>query len=230
MINTSTNSAIDNLYWQEREVAQAADPADDRLSQADFFRLLTQQLNMQDPTKPVENDQMIAQMTNFTMAEGITQMSEEFRQFAAGMTSNQALQASSLVGQKVLIPSDVSYLSEKRPIDGVISLPQTGEDVTLRIKNEAGAVVHTIDLGNLPQGQHTFSWDGVLPDGTRVPNGDYIVEASGRIGGTSEALPALTYGYVESVSMGGERGVILNLESIGRVDLKDVIQITSGGA
>lgn len=230
MINTSTNSVLDSLYWDDRQAARVADPADDRLSQADFFRLLTQQLSMQDPTKPVENDQMIAQMTNFTMAEGITRLTEEFQSFASSMTSNQALQASSLVGQKVLIPSDVSYFNGKRPIDGVISLPQSGQGVTLDIKNEAGALIHTIDMGDLPQGQHTFSWDGTLPDGTKVPNGDYVVEARGRIGGSTESLPALTYGLVESVSMGGERGVILNLESIGRIDLKDVIQITGGGA
>ncbi len=223
-----SNTVLDALYWgDERKVPK--DPNNGKLGQEDFFRLLTQQMSMQDPTKPMDNDQMIAQMTNFTMAEGISDLSNDFKLFSDSMTSNQALQASSLVGQKVLIPSDVSYYNGSRPVDGIVSLPQTGENVQVRIKNEAGETVHTVDMGTLPQGQHNFSWDGTLADGSKAPTGDYVIESTGRMGGQMEALPALTYGFVESVSMGGKRGVILNLESIGRVDLKDVIQITSGG-
>jgi len=223
-----SNSALDALYWgDDKNVPK--DNNNGKLGQEDFFRLLTQQMSMQDPTKPMDNDQMIAQMTNFTMAEGISDLSTEFKTFADSMTSNQALQASSLVGQKVLIPSDVSYYNGSRPVDGIVSLPQTGQNVLVNIKNEAGETIHTVDMGTLPQGQHNFSWDGTLADGTKAPTGDYVIESTGRLGGQMEALPALTYAYVESVSMGGKRGVILNLESIGRVDLKDVIQITGGG-
>ncbi|RTE86163.1 MULTISPECIES: flagellar hook assembly protein FlgD [Gammaproteobacteria] len=228
-MNNVSNAAVESLYWREQDTAQAANPNDQKLSQEDFFKLLTSQMAQQDPTKPVENDQMIAQMTNFTMAEGITQLTDEFRGFAESMTSNQALQASGLVGQKVLIPSDVAYFDGEKPVEGIVSLPQTGQDVTVRIKNEVGEVVHTVNMGQMPQGQHTFEWDGTLPDGSKAPNGDYVIEASGRMGEQAEALPALSYAFVESVSMGGAQGVVLNLESIGRVDLRDVIQITSGG-
>lgn len=223
------NTAMDALYWGEDRVP-TKDPNNGKLGQEDFFRLLTQQMSMQDPTNPMDNDQMIAQMTNFTMAEGISDLSNEFRLFADSMTSNQALQASSLVGQKVLIPSDTSYYNGSRPVDGIISLGQTGQNVQVRIKNEAGEIVHTIDMGTLPQGQHNFSWDGTLEDGSKAPPGDYVVESTGRVGDQVEAIPALTYAYVESVSMGSQRGIILNLESIGRIDLKDVLQITSGSA
>lgn len=224
-----TNSITEDLYWGDKKPV-GKDQGDGKLGQEDFFRLLTQQMSMQDPTKPMDNDQMIAQMTNFTMAEGISDLSNEFKQFAANMTSNQALQASSMVGQKVLIPSDVSYFNGTRPVDGIVSLPQSGDNVQIRIKNEAGEIVHTIDMGTLPQGQHNFSWDGTLADGSKAPSGDYVIEATGSLGTQTEALPALTYGFVESVSMGGKGGIVLNLESIGRVDLRDVIQITSGGA
>jgi flagellar basal-body rod modification protein FlgD len=41
------------------------------LGQADFLRLLTTQLQQQDPTEPVDNNQMIAQMAQITSAAGI---------------------------------------------------------------------------------------------------------------------------------------------------------------
>ena len=41
------------------------------LGQADFLRLLTTQLQQQDPTEPIDNNQMIAQMAQITSAAGI---------------------------------------------------------------------------------------------------------------------------------------------------------------
>lgn len=226
-VNNNTNPLSD-LYWTPEEEARGATKDDSRLGQEDFFKLLTQQLSMQDPTKPVENDQMIAQMTNFTMAEGITGMSEQFKEFANSMTSNQALQASTLVGRQVLIPSDVGYFNGTKPVEGMIATEQTTQNATIRIENESGQVVRTIDLGTLPAGQHRYSWDGMDDNGNILPAGDYKISANGRVGGGSEDLIALTYAHVESVSTGGQRGIVLNLESIGRIDLKDVIQITNG--
>jgi flagellar basal-body rod modification protein FlgD len=46
-------------------------PTRQSLGQADFLRLLTTQLQQQDPTEPVDNNQMIAQMAQITSAAGI---------------------------------------------------------------------------------------------------------------------------------------------------------------
>lgn len=224
------NSVLKDLYWKPEEAATATPEDDARLGQQDFFKLLTQQLSMQDPTKPVENDQMVQQMTNFTMAEGITGLSEQFSQFASSMTSNQALQASTLVGRQVLIPSDTGYFNGSRPVEGMVAPEQSSQNVKVRIENEKGEVVRMMDMGTLPPGQHKFNWDGTNDAGATVPPGDYKITANGQVGGASEDLMALTYANVESVSTGGQRGIVLNLESIGRIDFKDVIQITNGGA
>ena len=104
MDGVSNNSYIDSMRWRREEGAEAADPSEQqKLEQEDFFKLLTEQLNMQDPTKPVDNDQMISQMTSFSMAEGISQLSSQFTQFTQNMSSNQALQASTMVGRDVLV-------------------------------------------------------------------------------------------------------------------------------
>ena len=58
-VNNGLNSA---LYWQPESV-EVSDGSNQTLTQEDFFALLTEQLANQDPTKPVDNDQMVAQMT-----------------------------------------------------------------------------------------------------------------------------------------------------------------------
>lgn len=98
----ATSTGVDSLYWDRQKQAEEQKPRDE-LSQEDFFSLLTQQLSFQDPSKPADNDQMIAQMTSFTMAEGISKLNENFDSLAASMTSNSALQASTLIGKKALL-------------------------------------------------------------------------------------------------------------------------------
>lgn len=97
-ISSASSTYLDNLRWQDNQ--NKTEENDDTLTQEDFFSLLTQQLSFQDPSNPADNDQMIAQMTNFTMAEGISNLNEKFESLTASMTSNSALQASTLVGKQ----------------------------------------------------------------------------------------------------------------------------------
>lgn len=63
--------------------ATPAPPAQQNLGQADFIRLLTTQLKQQDPTDPVDNKEMIAQMAQFSSLSGIEQMNATLKDIAA---------------------------------------------------------------------------------------------------------------------------------------------------
>lgn len=78
-------------------------------------------------------------------------MSERFDQFAEDMTSNQALQASTMVGRKVLVPTDQANLEEGAGVSGMIATPQTAQNVKINIKDSTGAVVKTLNLGDMPE-------------------------------------------------------------------------------
>lgn len=107
-INGSQSSSyVDSLRKKDEKEPDKVPQGE--LTQADFFTLMTKQLSMQDPSNPTDNEAMMQQMTNMSMAEGITNMSTKFDEFAASMTSNQALQASSLVGRDVLV--DTHYIT-----------------------------------------------------------------------------------------------------------------------
>lgn len=43
------------------------------LDQSDFLRLMTAQLKNQDPTKPVDNTEYVAQMAQFSMVAGVSE-------------------------------------------------------------------------------------------------------------------------------------------------------------
>lgn len=226
-METVRNSALDpNLYLQE-ETVPVAEEGGQTLTQDDFFAILTEQLANQDPTKPVDNDQMVAQMTSFTIAEGVTQLNESFDTFATSMTSNQALQASSLIGQDVLLAGNVGYSTADNPgISGVVINDATAQDMEITIENEIGEVVKTINAGTQPAGNISFEWDGTDANGNVLPPGNYVVRAQGSINGESTTIPTAINRHVDSVSLASSsQGVILNLDGDVSVSLDDVIQI-----
>ena len=226
-MDTVTNRGLNSeLYWQQ-ETTPVSDGSNQTLSQADFFSLLTQQLANQDPTKPVDNDQMVAQMTSFTMADGIDQLNTKFSDFATSMTSNQALQASSLIGQEVLLQGDIGFMgSEGQGISGVVINEQTVQNLEITIQNEVGEIVKTINAGTQAAGNIEFNWDGTDADGNVMPPGNYVVRAQANISGDSEVLPTAINRHVDSVSIAASsQGIILNLDGDVSVTLSEVIQI-----
>lgn len=214
-----------DLYWQD-EAIKVSDGTEQQLKQEDFFALLTEQLANQDPTKPVENDQLVAQMTSFSTAEGITQLNQQFTGFAASMTSNQALQASGLIGQDVLVAGNVGYKGAGEGISGVVVNEQTTQNMNIGIYNAIGELVKSIDAGTQPAGNIQFKWDGTDASGNDLPAGNYTVKAEGERFGEGVAIQTAINRHVDSVSLGSSaQGVVLNLDGDVSILLDDVIQI-----
>lgn len=64
-----------------------------------------------------------------------------------------------------------------------VELQQAADKVTATITDSTGAVVRTIDIGELKAGVHTFTWDGSLTDGTKAqmaPTKSRLAPATGR--------------------------------------------------
>ena len=219
---STSSSYLDSMRWQEKQVATKE--KSDALTQEDFFSLLTQQLSFQDPSKPADNDQMIAQMTSFTMAEGISNLNSNFKSLAASMTSNSALQASTLVGKKALLESDTLELTESAEARGSVVAENPVESLKLRIEDESGQLVRTIDMGSQPAGAIRFAWDGKNEAGERLPPGDYKIKAEGSTSGEFSSLPIATFKNIESVNINGANGIIINTKE-GAVRLTDVAEI-----
>ena len=225
-MNTIDNNGLNkDLFWQE-DTIKVSDGTEQQLKQEDFFALLTEQLANQDPTKPVENDQLVAQMTSFTTADGISQLNEQFTSFASSMTSNQALQASGLIGQDVLVAGDTGYKAAGEGFSGVVVNEQTAQNMSISIYNQNGELVKSIDAGTQGAGNIEFSWDGKDQNGNELPPGNYSVRAEGEVFGEGVAIPTAINRHVDSVSLGSSaQGVVLNLDGDVSILLDDVIEI-----
>ncbi len=228
-INSTGNPFLDSV--NKTTIEQNAKPQannNQQLTQDDFFALLSQQLAYQDPFKPVDNDQMIAQMASFSTVDGIGNLNEEILNLNKTMSSSQALQASSLVGRKVLIPASEGHVSASHPeLKGVVSTTSEVDKITVRVEDDKGQLVTTFEVDGSDGGNIDITWDGKDKDGKPVAEGEYTLKASGVVDGKSQELPVSTYAHVNSVSLGtAQTGAILNLAGGSAVKLSDVLAVS----
>ena len=198
----------------------------DQLGQAEFLELMVVQLKNQDPFSPTENGDFISQMAQFSSVTGLAELQQSFDKLATSLQSNQALQASSLVGRTVLVPSAVGTLPTGGALSGAIDLPASSGAVGVNIQDSSGQIIRRLALGPQPAGEVYFSWDGISDAGVPVPTGRYFISADAGINGETVALETLISASVDSVTLGqGGRGLTLNLTDGNTVDFASVREI-----
>ncbi len=194
--------------------------------QDQFMTLMLTQMKNQDPLKPMENGEFLAQLAQFNTVTGVQELQQSFENFALSMQTNQALQASSLVGREVSVPGPEVMFNSGSNVEGEVMLPSSTNNLQLSIYDGSGQLVRTIGMGTQAAGEIPFSWDGLASDGTPMPSGVYQLSAEAMIDGAPTALATKAYATVDSVSMaGGSQGIQLNLAGIGTVPFSDVQQV-----
>jgi flagellar basal-body rod modification protein FlgD len=200
--------------------------SNDEVGQDQFLKLMLAQMKNQDPMKPMQNGEFLTQIAQFSSAKGIADMAKSFTTLSNSLTSNQALQASSLIGRVVLSPANQGYLEQGQGMGGSVDLTSSAQNMNVTVYDQTGAVVKTIPMGNQQSGTVYFSWDGTDNNGNQMPPGLYQVEATAGIGDTTQSLQTNIASRVESVTMGKNgQGVTLNLAGMGSIDFNNVREI-----
>ena len=199
------------------------------LGGTDFITLMLAQLQNQDPTSPVDSNTFLTQLAQLSEVQGITSLNSNFSTLSNSLTSNQAMQASSLLGHQVLVSSSTATLAAGATVTGAVNVPQTTSQVTLSITDSNGNVVNQINLGAQSAGLANFSWNGTMGNGSQAPAGTYTLTAqyAGQVSGGTAAT-TLVNGTVDSVSMGaGSAGMTLNVAGVGSVPFSSLQQISN---
>ncbi|MCI0653248.1 MAG: flagellar hook assembly protein FlgD [Methylococcaceae bacterium] len=196
------------------------------LGQEEFLKLMTTQLTHQDPGKPMESGDFLAQIAQFSTVSGIKDLQEAFARFAESQRSDQGLQAGYLVGRDVLVPADEGLLAAGANLEGQLIIPGPASTVTVDILDSNGQLVKKIELGPQADGNVAFDWDGSTIGGSFADPGSYKVRASAVINGTNTGLASLIRSNVESVTLGrGGSGITLNVAGAGPVPFSEVYEI-----
>ena len=192
------------------------------LDQGDFIKLMVTQFRNQDPLKPLDADQMLGQLAQFGTVAGLAEVKDGIADLADSLAPDQSLRAAALVGRHVLVESSTAALGDSGDVELAVDVPDGAGDVTVQVFDASGRLLGNLDLGARSAGLARFAWDGIGPDGERLPAGAYAIKALAAVDGRSTALATYAGAPVESVSFGGSGGVSLDLGLLGEVGLDDV--------
>ncbi|MGB3620552.1 MAG: flagellar hook capping FlgD N-terminal domain-containing protein, partial [Ketobacter sp.] len=114
--SVESSSVLDDLSIRNKSTEQTESAADKDM----FMSLLLAQIKNQDPLKPTDQTDFVAQLAQFSSLEGIQNLGKSVESIGDMYRSSQALQATALVGRDVLVPSNIGYLEAGSEISGTI--------------------------------------------------------------------------------------------------------------
>lgn len=192
-----------------------------------FLKLLVAQLQHQDPLKPMEGTEYVAQLSQFAMVEQSLAQTAKLDVVSTQLTGLSNNEAASLVGKEVTIRGKGIAFDGLLATGASVSLGGAAQKVQVAIKDENGHVVRTLELGAKPAGAMGVSWDGKGDNGEKVPAGKYQIDvkATGEGGSpiavsqeVTSVVSRVTFekGYPELVLASGNMAPISDLVSVGQ--------------
>lgn len=201
----------------------------------DFLKLLTNQLRYQDPMNPMKGAEFASQLAQFSSVEQLYNISTSLTEsINANYVLTQAINnglSAGFVGKEVRASGDTFRMTE--PGDGLrnaklgYTLGSAANSVVVKIKNERGEVVRTLQATGTSKGDNSFSWDGTDDGGVDVPGGKYTFSVEAK-DSENKNIGSSTYffGRVSSVrfTVDGTKFVINGQE----VFLGSILEILEG--
>lgn len=198
----------------------------DTLGQEEFLELMTAQLQYQDPLEPMENGDFIGQMASFGTVSGIGDLNEAFSSMSAAFQSNQALQASTMVGRQVLVESNVGAFNNEGVLEASVELDLPATNVIVTISDSSGQIVDRQELGAQSAGLVDYEWNGTGTNGEEYSSGAFQVSAEIQRGNDTSSGVTLTSVQVESVTLGqGGQDLTLSVTNLGDISMSQVRKI-----
>ncbi|WP_176591948.1 flagellar hook assembly protein FlgD [Sphingobium sp. EM0848] len=169
--STVTDSAGLSVYNPYSNVGTGKSTMDS----TDFLRLLTAQMQAQDPMQPMDSTQMVSQMATITQSTGIAEMNSNLSSMkstleglSSSLNGSRLGDAASWIGKSMLVQSNIAAPDAAGQYMGQISFADATSGASVDLVDGNGKVVKTIDLGNQPAGDVNFYWDGKDDAGNTV--------------------------------------------------------------
>ncbi len=227
----SSTAAADAAISQATALTDAVS-SDQELGRDAFLRLLTLQLQNQDPLDPVKNEDFVAQLAQFSSLEQLTSINdtlstdqgvEATESVRLAIDSNTAV---GLMGREVQVSTNtLDYTGDGSKRIGY-NLEGPADNVTIRIVDGSGNIVRTLVDGNPEQGNASIAWDGKDTDGDDVTAGTYQLVPSATHQGSPVEVASGAAGTVTGVRY--QDGLPILITDEGETPLYAVTRVTEG--
>jgi len=185
-----------------------------------FLKLLTTQLQNQDPTAPMDSNQFTQQLVEFAGVEQQINGNNYLQQLVNASLAGSTSSAAAYIGRQVTAGGAQAALTNGSA-HWSYTLGANAASTVINITDAAGDIVYTTS-GALTSGAHTFTWDGRTNDGSSTaPDGTYSIQvAAADSGGNKITADTSITGTVSAVDIvGGKPALKINGLDIDPADV-----------
>jgi flagellar basal-body rod modification protein FlgD len=200
--------------------------ASDILGKDDFLTLLITQLQNQDPLNPTDSTEYTAQLAQFSSLEQLSNINANIEYLQLYQESINNAQAVSFIGKEITALGDAVQVGEGVADSCEFELAANASGVTIKIYDETGNLVKTIEKGAMETGRQTVDWDGTDNNGNPVADGDYAFEVMA-VDGDGQEIQAITYtsGIVSGVTF--SNGTTYFIVESQKIPIADIIEVNA---
>jgi flagellar basal-body rod modification protein FlgD len=174
------------------------------LGKDQFLKLLVAQLANQDPTKPQDSSQFVAELAQFSSLEQQQNTVSRLDTLLMGQATANQTAASTFIGKDVTFRNGAVHSDGIAGATASVTLGNAAAKVTLAVADSTGRVVRTLELGARAAGAVPVVWDGRDDHGNLLPAGDYtLAPAAFDASGAELPIDLSTTGHVSGVSFQG---------------------------
>ena len=189
--------------------ATAATP-ENTLGQDEFLTLLVAQLQNQDPLNPTDATEFTAQLAQYSQLEQLFNLNDAMDGLTAAQTSSQKVSALSLINKEVVV-EDSHFPFDGAPIRIGYRVDGPATDISLQIRNSAGATVATLNASDTTPGEHFLTWNGLDQNGAPLPADTYqlAVTAKSASADATVLVAPLVRTIVTGVDLSGSEPLVV---------------------
>lgn len=148
-----------------------------QMGKDEFMKLLTFQLQNQDPMNPMDQSKFTGELAQFSQLEQLTNLNKKFDDGNKTQAMQDKFYAASFVGKKVVTAGSTMHLKENGDTGDVLfKLDGDASKVMIRILDEKNNVMGEIWRDGMSQGSHQVTWDGIALDGSPAVKGKYTAQ------------------------------------------------------
>lgn len=224
-MTTPVDSANNAQVIQETLTASTGGQA---MGRDAFLKLLVAQIRHQDPLKPQDSTQFVAELAQFSSLEQTMGINERLDMLSMQSRGLQNAEVVGLVGKQATVKGSMVSIDGTGVGANVgFTLSGNAETTTVTIRDSAGRLVRTLELGARSSGTTRVMWDGHNDAGLVQPAGTYTVEVDAKTAdGAPVAATQETTGMVTGVSF--DKGYpVLHLDNGSFVPVSDLLRVDS---
>lgn len=182
------------------DIAPTPQKSTDANSSSDFktfLTLLTAQMRNQDPLKPMDSTEFVAQLASFSSVEQQVETNSKLGELLAKFTNNPANGLSEWLGKEVRREGSTEF--DGRPVDINVDIQPSADSARLVVRDENAAIIYSQQLD--PNAE-VAKWDGSSQGNEVAPAGRYSFAVESYADGTLlETNPGSVFDLVTEVRL-----------------------------